>query len=204
MKQKVLKEETANQIVCITNRHLTDDLLKQIEKVTALGVKTVILREKDLQEQEYEMLAEQVLQICRANGTKCIYHNFYETAFRQRPDGLHLPISAFCSLSEEQKRVFPIIGVSVHSAEEARLCEKLGASYLMAGHIFETDCKKGLKPRGLDFLKEICESVSIPVYAVGGINFDNMDKCIRQGAQKVCMMSYFMNESKVIVECEKS
>lgn len=194
MKQIVMDAKKVMQVVCITNRHLTEDLLKQIEKVTSLGVKTLILREKDLAEEEYEILAEQVLQICRAHGTKCIYHNFYEVAVKQQPDGLHLPFSVFSSLSVEERKAVSTIGVSVHSVEEAKLCEESGASYLMAGHIFETDCKKGLKPRGLAFLKEICDSVSIPVYAIGGIDFENMDKCIKQGAQKVCMMSYFMKK----------
>lgn len=50
--------------------------------------------------------------------------------------------------------------------------EQLGASYLTAGHIYATDCKRGLPPRGLGFLKEVCREVSIPVYGIGGIKFD--------------------------------
>ena len=49
-----------------------------------------------------------------------------------------------------------LVGVSVHTVEEAIFVEKHGGSYLMAGHIFATDCKKGLMPRGIEFLKEIC------------------------------------------------
>ena len=50
--------------------------------------------------------------------------------------------------------------------------ERLGATYVTAGHIFTTDCKKGLPPRGLDFLKNVCDAVTIPVYGIGGIKFD--------------------------------
>ena len=106
MKQLFPDIQTAEQVVCITNRHLTDDLLKQIERVTSLGVKTLILREKDLTEEAYETLAEQVLSICHANGCKCIYHNFYQTAQKQKPDGLHLPYHKFISLSEEEEEMF--------------------------------------------------------------------------------------------------
>ena len=59
---------------------------------------------------------------------------------------------------------FNLIGVSVHSVEEAIFAEKMGAGYVTAGHIFLTDCKKGLAARGLPFLKNVCESVGIPVY----------------------------------------
>lgn len=83
-------------------------------------------------------------------------------------------------------------GVSVHSVEDARLAEQCGATYLTAGHVFVTDCKKGLAPRGLDFLHEVCSSVKIPVYAIGGINDKNAASCIREGAAGVCVMSGYM------------
>ena len=58
---------------------------------------------------------------------------------------------------------FTTIGVSVHAANEALEAQSLGATYLTAGHIYATDCKKGLPPRGTAFLREICQTVSIPV-----------------------------------------
>ena len=82
--------------------------------------------------------------------------------------------------------------MSVHSLDEARQCERLGASYVTAGHIFATDCKKGVPPRGLSYLREICAGVNIPVFAIGGIHADNMASCLDAGADKVCMMSNLM------------
>lgn len=181
-----------NRIVCVTNRHLTSDLPAQIKKVASAGIKTIILREKDLSESEYEALAKEVMEICKKYQAECILHNFYDAAVNLKASGLHLPIQKFLSLTGEQKNVVPKLGVSVHSPEEARQCEELGASYLMAGHIFPTDCKKGLPPRGLDFLEEVCRSVSIPVFAIGGIREENMEDCFCFGAAKVCMMSNLM------------
>ena len=79
-------------------------------------------------------------------------------------------------MPEEQKQKFSVRGVSVHSVEDARLAEQCGATYLTAGHVFVTDCKKGLAPRGLDFLHEVCSSVKIPVYAIGGIHEEKYGK----------------------------
>ena len=70
----------------------------------------------------------------------------------------------------DYQQFFKVIGTSVHSVEDAIKAEQLGATYMTAGHIFATDCKKGLPPRGLDFLKNVCDTVQIPVYAIGGIN----------------------------------
>lgn len=191
------------KVVCVTNRHLAEDFLPQIEKVIKYGVKTIILREKDLSAGEYEALAKQVLAVCEKNGADCILHSFYETAVTlceeaqtggcpMKPSGLHLPMQAFLSLTEEQKKKFAVLGVSVHSPEEAKECEQLGATYLTAGHIFATDCKKGVPPRGISYLKEVCDSVKIPVYAIGGIHEGNMQECLDVGAAKVCMMSNLM------------
>ncbi len=187
------------KIVCVTNRHLAGDFLPQVEKVAAMGIQTIILREKDLEAAEYEKLAREVLCICKKYQVKCILHNFSETAEKlwqdkmiYQPAGLHLPIRKFLALTEEQKKQIPLLGVSVHSLDEAGQCERLGASYVTAGHIFATDCKKGVPPRGLSYLEEICAGVKIPVFAIGGIHADNMDSCLDAGADKVCMMSDLM------------
>lgn len=82
--------------------------------------------------------------------------------------------------------------VSVHSQDEAIEAERLGADALIAGHIFVTDCKKGLEPRGLDFLRKICENVSIPVFAIGGIDDNNTELVKQAGAQGECRMSWYM------------
>ena len=68
----------------------------------------------------------------------------------------------------------------------------MGASYVVAGHIFETDCKKGLEPRGLNFIKDISSTLTIPIFAIGGIDEKNSQSVIDSGAFSVCMMSSMM------------
>ena len=70
--------------------------------------------------------------------------------------------------------------------------ERLGAAYVTAGHIFTTDCKKGLPPRGLEFLTDVVNAVKIPVYGIGGIDEENITKIMECGAAGGCMMSGFM------------
>ena len=86
------------------------------------------------------------------------------------------------------------MGTSVHSVEDAIAAEKLGARYLTAGHIYVTDCKKGLPPRGLDFLHAVCEAVQIPVYGIGGIKIDEeqLRELKMSGAAGGCVMSGMM------------
>lgn len=84
------------------------------------------------------------------------------------------------------------IGTSIHSVEDAVFAESHGADYITAGHIFTTDCKKGLPGRGIDWLKSICHAVSIPVYAIGGISDANVSMLSDCNIAGYCMMSASM------------
>ena len=84
------------------------------------------------------------------------------------------------------------IGTSVHSVEDAIFAELHGADYITAGHIFATDCKKGLPGRGIEWLNSICNAVSIPVYAIGGISDANVSMLSDCNIAGYCMMSASM------------
>lgn len=177
-------------MICITNRKLcTIPFLDQIELVIQRGTSAIILREKDLQEEEYFTLAESVSALAKAYHTPCICNKFLSVAEKlQLP--CQLSFSDFCTYIDP----FPVgIGVSVHSLSEAVTAEQLGANWIIAGHIFQTDCKKDLPPRGLPFLQDICNHVEIPVYAIGGITEQNADSVIQAGAKDYCSMSGAMH-----------
>ncbi len=184
--------------ICITNRHLVeDDFLTQIEKVAKSDCAMIILREKDMQENEYMQLAQQVLDICRKNHKTCILHTYPGAALKLKADGIHFPLPVLLEYAQKHgvpKSInFGKIGTSVHSVEEAKKAVKCGATYLTAGHVFLTDCKKSVPARGLDFLADVCNAVNVPVYAIGGINDKNAGDCIQAGAAGVCMMSGYMS-----------
>lgn len=177
----------------MTNRQLCKgDFLSRIEEIAASSVTGIILREKDLPETEYRALAEQVLEICRRHGVPCTLHTYVNAAISLGADRIHLPLPVLRRMTEEEKMSFRVTGASCHSPEDAVEAQRLGCSYITAGHIFATDCKRGLEPRGLEFLRRVCESVSIPVYAIGGINSSNFPAVCRAGAKGACVMSGLM------------
>lgn len=165
------------------------NLLKTSLNGSANGTRTLSFLEKRIcQKNEYKALAKSILDICKAYDVPCILHTYWKAALELGHDAIHLPLPLLRELSaESQKHLqsqdstisqsfhvtdFHKIGTSVHSVEDAMEAEQLGATYVTAGHIFTTDCKKGLPPRGLDFLKNVCDAVTIPVYGIGGIKFD--------------------------------
>lgn len=185
----------------------------------------LILREKNLPEQAYMELLIKLLGKCRyfnGQGKRAgiLAHTHLLAARQAGCNGIHLPFPLFEKYYAEQVQVpegrspdreygssqilrdchggisaIENIGVSVHSREEAEKAEAMGASYLTAGHIFPTSCKKGLPGRGLGFLEELCASVSIPVYAIGGIHPENLHQIRGAGAAGACMMSEYMKGS---------
>ena len=97
--------------------------------------------------------------------------------------------------SESFRKKYPHIqriGTSIHSVEDAIFAESHGADYITAGHIFTTNCKKGLPGRGIEWLKTVCDAVSIPVYAIGGISDANAGELSDCGIAGYCMMSASM------------
>jgi len=187
------------KMLAITNRHLcNNDFLAQIQDICTLNEKntviksvSIVLREKDLSENDYKDLAAKVLKICKKNNTECILHTYYKVASELNCKKIHLPLHVLKSKPDVCKE-FNEVGVSIHSVSEAIEAINLGATYITAGHIFATDCKKDIPPRGLSFLSSVCSSVNIPVYAIGGILPANAQKAINAGADGICIMSGLM------------
>ena len=194
----------------ISNRKLceNENLEKQIKKIFSAYEKKIILknfnivaltlREKDLDKNEYLKLIEKVYPICQKYKINLILHQNYDLNLDDKYNigGIHLSYSIFKSLNENIKteliKKYKRIGVSIHSLDEAKEVESLGASYVVAGHIFETDCKKGLEPRGLKFVEELSSILTIPIFTIGGIDEKNSQSVIDSGAFSVCMMSSLM------------
>ena len=182
-----------SEILCVTNRTLCrEDFLTRIERIAACHPAGIILREKDMKPEDYKELAAAVMELCDRYDVPCILHSFVGAALELRADAIHLPLHILREMASEQKAQFRTIGASCHSVEEAEEAQRLGCTYITAGHIFETDCKKNLPGRGLDFLKAVCASVSIPVYAIGGISTDNIASVRGAGVKGACVMSGLM------------
>lgn len=185
-----------NKVAAVTNRHLSRrPYLEQIQKICREKPAALIVREKDLAEDEYAVLARQVLEICRQYQVLCIYHSYPSAAREAGVTSVHLPLFLLRRYSGSGiLESFTSIGTSVHDEQEAEEAVKLGATYLVAGHIYATDCKKSIPPRGTDFLRQICRQSPVPVWAIGGIHLDarQIKEVCSCGAAGVCMMSEIM------------
>lgn len=187
--------------VITSSKSCKEDFLTRIKRIASANPDRIILREKHLSQDDLLKLAIKCKEICDKYSVAFSVNSSIEAA-RKINANIHLPYKLFVENNENIKD-FSTIGVSVHSISEAETAEMLGASYLIAGHIFATDCKKGLKPRGLEYLSDISKAVKIPVLGIGGISLERLSSVLQTGAAGACVMSHFMNcdnpESEVSV-----
>lgn len=176
------------KIICVTDRKsCREDFLARVEKIAAAKPDRIMFRDKDSSDDNYVKTAFKILEISENYKVPCSMYREFENF-----SNIHMTMPMLRQTPQEDTQCLELIGASVHSVSEAVEAEQWGVDYVIAGHIFATDCKKGLPPRGLDFLREICQAVKIPVYAIGGINPGNVRYIAESGASGACIMSGFM------------
>lgn len=205
--EKALGKEISldkNELLVSSNMKLTDeDGLKEStfenigEGMTNSNLPKpdmLILREKDLSEEEYFELAKKIKPMCDKAGVELVIHTYVNVAKKLGVKSIHLPLDKYIMLTEENKQLFYNIGTSVHSLDDLDKAISFGVTYVLAGHIYDTDCKKGLPGRGIDFLQEICNNGRVPVIAIGGINMGRIKEVKDVGASGAAIMSGYMNK----------
>lgn len=181
----------ARMLYLITNRKLVrnKDFYHIINEAIKGGISAIILREKDLDYEELLPMALKIKEAIGNSGVKLIINKDLKVAHAVNANGFHTSFKNFIVAKPEFQGT---LGVSIHSLQEAVEAEKLGADYLLFGHIFETNCKKAIPPRGVDLIKAIKSQVSIPLIALGGITPENIHQVIEAGADGAAVMSTIM------------
>jgi thiamine-phosphate pyrophosphorylase len=184
----------------ITDRRQTRgrELLTIIEQALAGGVRAVQLREKDLPGKELFLLAENTKALCARYRAQLFINDRIDVALAVDADGVQLgndaiPIDAARELLGESK----LIGASTHSLKEGLAAEQAGADFILFGPVYFTPSKAAYgKPQGLESLKEVVEKISLPVYAIGGVNPENTAAVKKTGARGVAVISAVMSAEK--------
>jgi thiamine-phosphate pyrophosphorylase len=168
------------------------------------GVKAVQLREKDLDIRDLLDLAYRIRTLTSEYGAKLFINDRVDIALVTGADGVHLgrngmPPSAAKGLSKGDL----IVGVSTHSFDEAVAAEKEGADFITFGPVYETPSKlKYGKPLGLGPLKEVCGKVSVPVFAIGGINPEKVNEVLDCGAAGAAVISAILGTEHITKSAE--
>ena len=170
----------------LDGRTLTDVVRESLEG----GVTMLQLREKTLEEPAFLQEARELQVLCRAYHVPFIVNDNVDIALAMDADGVHVGQSDMEALDVRAK-LGPdkIIGVSAQTVEQALLAEKHGADYLGVGAVFPTGSKADAEEVSFDMLKAICQAVSIPVVAIGGISRGKVARLAGSGICGVAVIS---------------
>jgi len=184
----------------LNGRELKDDVRKSLEG----GVTFLQLREKSLDEKAFLEEAKQLKKLCAKYNVPFVINDNVDIAYKIDADGVHIGQDDMQVKDVRMKLgKDKIIGVSAHTVEEAVLAEKEGADYLGVGAVFQTKSKKNVKAMPYDTLKAICEAVSIPVVAIGGIERENVEMLSGSGVCGIAVISAIYAEKDIIEATKK-
>ena len=170
------------------NRIGRNRFLEALEEALQGGVRTLQLREKNMDPKDLLALALEVKPLIQRYEAKLFINDRADIAIMAGADGVHLTEASV--QASEIKNNFPnlIVGVSTHSLEGAQLAEQQDADFITFSPIYETPSKSG-PPQGLDPLRQVTKFVRLPVLALGGINLNRVPECLEHGAFGVAVIS---------------
>ena len=190
----------ALRLYLVTNRYQDslESFLKKVETACRSGVTIVQLREKNLTTNQYYHLAKQVKEITDAYQVPLIIDDRLDVCLAVDAAGLHigddeLPVSVARQVLGPEK----ILGVTAKTVKRALEAETSGADYLGTGAIFPTTTKENAPITLISTLKTICQTVAIPVVAIGGLTSENIDQLIGSGIAGVAVVRDLMQAEDI-------
>ena len=174
-------------------------LAEQVEEAIQGGATMIQLREKNLPINQFIHFGKEIKSITDKHNIPLIINDEVEVAIAINSTGIHVGQNDM-NAGDIRAKVGEsmILGVSAQTVEQALLAEKQGADYLGVGAVFSTTSKSDADDISYDTLKEICNAVSIPVVAIGGINKNNINKLMGSGIVGVAVISAIFDQKDII------
>ena len=193
-------------LYAVTDRAWTgkQTLYEQVEAALKGGVTCVQLREKELDETAFLQEAKELCALCRRYGVPFLVNDNVEIAIACGADGIHVGQEDLTA-GEVRRRVGEnmILGVSVHTVEEAFQAVRDGADYLGLGAVFPTSTKTDVEQMSNETLRAICDAVDVPIVAIGGINRGNILKLAGSGVDGVALVSAIFSAEDIERTCRE-
>ena len=187
-------------LYAVTDRHWLGErtLYDVVRESLDGGVTFLQLREKDLDDENFYEEAVRLQEMARSYGVPFVVNDNVDIAVRMDADGVHVGQSDM-EAGDVRALIGPdkILGVSAQTVEQAVLAEKRGADYLGVGAVFPTGSKDDADDVSFETLKAICEAVSIPVVAIGGITLHNTPELAGSGICGIAVISAIYGQSDI-------
>lgn len=193
-------------LYAVTDRTWTarQSLYDQVKAAIAGGITCLQLREKDLDTDAMYKEALPIRDLCRIHHIPFIINDRVDLAMKCDADGVHIGQDDM-DAATVRKLIGPdkILGVTAHNKEEAILAYENGADYLGCGAVFSTSTKANTIPLSHEVLQEICQSVPIPIVAIGGIHKNNIMELAGTGVDGIALVSAIFSAADIEDECKE-
>lgn len=179
-------------------------LYEQVQQAIEGGITCLQLREKNMSEADFLQEAKEIGALCKEKQIPFIVNDDVEVAVKTGADGVHIGQSDMDG-AKARALLGPdkILGISARTVEQARKAQADGADYLGVGAVFHTSTKKDAHAVDFETLKKICQSVSIPVVAIGGISKENLLQLKGSGVCGVALVSAVFAAEDIRKECRE-
>lgn len=187
-----MKSNSYLELYAVTDRHWLgkQTLFDQVKEALDGGATCIQLREKQLDEENFLKEAIEIQKLCKEYHVPFIVNDNVDIAKTMHADGIHVGQSDMEALDVRKALGNDVIlGVSAQTVEQAKKAEAHGADYLGVGAVFPTGSKDDADDVSHETLKAICEAVSIPVIAIGGITQDNVKELAGSGIVGIAVIS---------------
>ena len=191
-------------LYAVTDRMWTgrQNLMEQVEDALKGGATCVQLREKELDDETFLQEAMEMKALCKKYQVPFFVNDNVEVAVKCKADGIHVGQSDMAAAKvRQQVGEEMMIGVSVHSVEEALEAVRNGADCLGVGAMFSTSTKTDADVLTIEVLRDICAAVDVPVVAIGGINKENLMELKGTGVDGVALVSAIFGAEDIEKEC---
>lgn len=171
------------------------------------GSDLIQLRAKNIAIDEVRRMAREILPVTRIAGVRLVINDHVAVALELSADACHLGQEDFFEGGHQHVaelragKAAPLIGISTHSPQDAARAVAAGADYLGVGPVFPTGTKPDAQAVTLDYVRWAAQHISIPWFAIGGINLSNLDQVLDAGARGVCAVSAILNAPNVAEAC---
>jgi thiamine-phosphate pyrophosphorylase len=181
----------SNRLYLITDRSVSGlSHIQMTRRAIYAGIKIIQLREKHMSRKDIYREAVGLRALTRRHKVTFIVNDYIDIALAVNADGVHLgqedmPLEEARKIMSNGK----IIGISTHGLSQAVRAEEAGADYIGFGPVFQTSTKDAGRPRGINALKKIRDRINIPIVAIGGITWENINEVLKAGADACAVAS---------------
>ena len=171
------------------------------------GSDLIQLRAKNSSPDEVRKIAEKILPVTRQAGVRLVINDHLSVAQELGTEFCHLGQEDFFDAGHKRVAELKIqsaklkIGLSTHAPEQAQRALAAGPDYIAIGPVYATGTKPTAKPVTLEYVRWAAANVTIPWFAIGGINLETLDEVLAAGARRICVVSAILNAKDIASEC---